>query len=165
MALRESQFEREKYCIENRIVEKKDKNNNFIFYVFVIYQGQLVFSQVIAIEAKHFDIKPYLRGIYLYFFAVTSETMEFEDVPIRLEKTLDNVKFATQKLEFVKEDGKTKVKQEFWVYEAQENYELLCKLVRTYMRSVKDYDLFKLLGLTKVYDRFWQCLRGDSLDT
>ena len=91
--------------------------------------------------------------------------MEFEDVPIRLEKTLDNIKFATQKLEFVKEDGKTKVKQEFPVYEAQENYELLCKLVRTYMRSVKDYNLFKLFGPTEVYDRFWQCLGGDSLNT
>ena len=68
-------------------------------------------------------------------------------------------------MEFLKADETTKVKQEFPIYEDQSNMELLCKLIRSFRKSVEAYDLFKLLGEAEVYDHFKQCLAGDVLDT
>ena len=91
--------------------------------------------------------------------------MDLEEIAMTYERTLSNTKFDTRKMEFTKADGTTKVKLEFLVYEDQANMELLCKLVRSFRKTVDSYDLFTLLGETDVYNRFKQCLSGDSLDT
>ena len=91
--------------------------------------------------------------------------MDYEEVPIQFNKALEDVNYDTQKLEFTKKDKTTRVKQEFPVYDCQENLELLCKLVKTFSRYVTDYDLFEILGEAEVSDRFRQCLGGDALDT
>ena len=80
--------------------------------------------------------------------------MDLEDVPITYERTVRKTEYDTRKMEFLKADGTTKVKQEFPIYEDQSNMELLCKLIRSFRKSVEAYDLFKLLGEAEVYDRF-----------
>ena len=91
--------------------------------------------------------------------------MDLEDVPITHERTLDRKHYDTRKMEFLKADEKTKVKLEFPIYSDQANTELLLKLIKSFRRTIKSYDLFKHLGEAEVYDRFSQCLDGDAYDT
>ena len=91
--------------------------------------------------------------------------MDLEDVPITYERTVYKTEYDTMKMEFLKADRTTKVKQEFPIYEDQSNMELLCELIRSFRKAVEEYDLFKLLGEAEVYDRLKQCLAGDALDT
>ena len=47
--------------------------------------------------------------------------MDLEDVPITYERTVRKTEYDTRKMEFLKADGTTKVKQEFPIYEDQSN--------------------------------------------
>ena len=91
--------------------------------------------------------------------------MDYEEVPIKFDRTVNDDSYDTRKLEFTKKDKTIRVKQEFPIYDSQENLEILCRLIKMYDRSITDYDLLNLLGAAEVYDRFRQCLGGDALDT
>ena len=84
------------------------------------------------------------------------------DPALTYQGSTDAKDYETQKIEFTK-GRNTKVKLQLPVYEDQENFEILLKLLRGFQAAIDRYNLWTREADT-VYDFFQQCLRGDAKD-
>ena len=84
------------------------------------------------------------------------------DTALTYQGSTDAKDYETQKIEFTT-GRNTKVKLQLPVYEDQEKFEILLKLLREFQAAIDRYDLWTK-GSDTVYDFFQQCLRGDARD-
>ena len=91
--------------------------------------------------------------------------MSEEEVPLRYETKISASDYQSATIKFERTRGGEKIELKFSIYEDQENYEVLFKLLWEFNQVIDRYDLWLLVGEAKVYDYFQRCLSGDALDT
>ena len=85
-------------------------------------------------------------------------------VPLKYESDLKSSDYDKRTLKFAITRGGEKLELTFPIYDNQEDYEILLKLLRDFNKAIDRYSLWVCVGEARVYDYFQRCLSGAALD-